>query len=193
LYFKSLINGYNFSCAAKNEEFRKSLDSLTNEEIYNQIMELDSSAVIDKNNRQRLIRRLEILKFGNNFEEKTEFPYSYMFFSIIDDRQKIYERINKRVDIMLQKGLIEELNYLINIGLNENNQSMKAIAYKEFFPYIKGEKSLNECADTLKQKSRNYAKRQFTFMNQFENQIKVEFVGVKETANKIFNYLKEEK
>lgn len=191
LYLKSLINGYDFAGINKNEEFREKLNNLTTEQIYEEILKLDSSIQIDKNNKHRLIRKLETLTFNGEIKNNNSFNYSYKIFAICDDRQEIYNRINKRVDKMVEKGLLIELKNLLDSGLTEDNQSMKAIAYKELIPYIKNEKSLQECLDILKQKSRNYAKRQFTFMNQFENLIKVDFKGIKETSELIYELIME--
>ena len=182
LYINALINGYDFGKTDKNLEFRAALENYTNEELYNQIISLQSDYIIDKDNKRRLIRALEKLSFGEREKSNKDFGYKYKLFAICDDRQKVYERINSRVDKMINQGLLEEAKYLLSLNLDENALCMKAIGYKELFPYLNGEDSLENCKEILKQKTRNYAKRQFTFMNQFENLIKVDFCGVKETA-----------
>lgn len=192
LYINGLINGFNFGDTEKNEEFRNSLTDLSNEEIYNKILELNPQEEVDKHNRRRLIRVLERLSFGEKVSKNNDKGFDFKLFAIIDDRQKIYERINKRVDQMLSSGLINETQYLYSLHLPEDNLAMKAIGYKELFPYIEGKKSLSECAEILKQKTRNYAKRQFTFMNQFDNLTRVQFSGVNETAEYIYNLLQGE-
>lgn len=192
LYINGLINGFNFGDTEKNEEFRNSLTDLSNEEIYNKILELNSQEEVDKHNRRRLIRVLERLTFGEKVSKNNDKEFDFKLFAIIDDRQKIYERINKRVDQMLNSGLINETKYLYSLHLSEDNLAMKAIGYKELFPYIDGKQSLSECAEILKQKTRNYAKRQFTFMNQFDNLTRVKFSGVNETAEYIYNLLQGE-
>lgn len=192
LYINGLINGFNFGDTEKNEEFRNSLTDLSNEEIYNKILELNPQEEVDKHNRRRLIRVLERLTFGEKVSKNNDNEFDFKLFAIIDDRQKIYERINKRVDQMLNSGLINETKYLYSLHLSEDNLAMKAIGYKELFPYIEGKQSLSECAEILKQKTRNYAKRQFTFMNQFDNLTRVQFYGVNETAEYIYNLLQGE-
>lgn len=186
LYLKSLISGYNFGETAKNIEFRNSLESLSNEEIYKEILKIDANCNVDKFNRQRLIRAYERLKFGIGINNN-EFKYSYKLFALCDARQKIYERINKRVDQMVNLGLLEELKYLLSLNLKENSLCLKAIGYKELIPYAKGENTLGNCLEILKQKTRNYAKRQFTFMNQFDNLIKINLSTIKDTAKEIYN------
>lgn len=192
LYINGLINGFNFGDTEKNEEFRNSLTDLSNEEIYNKILEFNPQEEVDKHNRRRLIRVLERLTFGEKVSKNNDNEFDFKLFTIIDDRQKIYERINKRVDQMLNSGLINETKYLYSLHLSEDNLAMKAIGYKELFPYIEGKQSLSECAEILKQKTRNYAKRQFTFMNQFDNLTRVQFSGVNETAEYIYNLLQGE-
>ena len=190
LYINGLINEYNFGSAQKNVEFRNSLETHTNEDIYSRIIAINPNIIVDKCNRRRLIRILERLTFGDDLAKgKSEFAYK--LFAIIDDRQKIYDRINNRVDKMLKDGLLEEAKYLKSLNLSNDNLALKAIGYKELFPYLDGENTLEECASILKQKTRNYAKRQFTYMNQFQNITKIEFCGIKETATKIFNIIKE--
>lgn len=192
LYINGLIKGFNFGDTEKNEAFRNSLSDMSNEEIYNKILELNPEEIVDKNNRRRLVRVLERLTFGEKVSKTCDNELDFKLFAIIDDRQKIYERINARVDKMLNEGLLDEAKYLYSLHLPEDNLAMKAIGYKEIFPYIEGKKDLSECAEILKQKTRNYAKRQFTFMNQFDNLTKVRFCGIHETAKRIYNLLKGE-
>ncbi len=189
LYIKALIDGYNFSGIEKNEKFRESLKSLTNDEIYNLICKNNNACNLDKANRQRLIRAYEKIYFGGKIENLKP-DFNFMLFVIVDDRQKIYERINNRVDNMVKDGILNELDYLLSLKLPKDNLCMKAIGYKEFFEYIDGVKSLDECKNLLKQKTRNYAKRQFTFLNQFENKIIIDYCGLKQTTNKIFDMVK---
>ena len=183
LYINSLINGYDFGKTSKNNEFREELEKLSNEELYNKIIALKSDYIVDKDNRRRLIRALEKLTFGEVANASSDLKYPYILFAICDDRQKIYNRINNRVEKMVNSGLLDEAKYILDLNLDENALCMKAIGYKELFPYLKGEDSLNNCVELLKQKTRNYAKRQFTFMNQFDNLNKVDFCGVEETVN----------
>lgn len=184
LYIKSLISSYNFGNADKNEEFRHSLENLTNEQLYEKLISVTPEIDIDKNNRRRLIRALEISTFGKDKECEIDCKYNYVLFAIIDDREKIYQRINKRVDLMAQNGLLEEAKFVFE-NCAPNSQAALAIGYKEIFPYLKGESSLEECLNLLKQKSRNYAKRQITFLNQFENINIMNFQGVEQTAKLI--------
>lgn len=191
LYIKSLVNGYDFAIVKKQDDFRNSLVNLSNEEIYKNILSINSSIQIDKNNRHRLVRALEKLKYGNDIAKTNTPKYNFKLFAIVDDRQKIYDRINNRVDKMVNEGLLEEAKYLFSLNLPQDNLAIKAIGYKELFPYLRGECSLEECLITLKQKSRNYAKRQFTFLNQFDNICIITFQGINETAKIIYKIIED--
>ena len=191
LYIKGLTEGYNFSNTEKNKQFRDSLNELSNEQIYEKIEKLEPNIEIDKNNRRRLVRALEKLTFGEKAISTVSEEYTFKMFAILDDRQKIYSRINARVDNMAKNGLIDEAKFLLDSNFPENNQAIKAIGYKELFPYLKGEKTLEDCLEILKQKTRNYAKRQITFLNQFDNITIVNFIGVYETAKEIYKNLED--
>lgn len=192
LYFKGLIEGYNFGFTSKNVDFRSDIEKMSTDEIYQKLLEKNPSQVIDKNNRHRLIRALEIATFGTTASKEKKNDYDYKLFAIVDDRQKIYYRINQRVDQMINDGILDEAKYLMSLNLGKENLCMKAIGYKELIPYLKNEQSLEECKNILKQKTRNYAKRQFTFLNQFEKIKLVKFVGVKQTAQEIEKLLLED-
>ena len=114
LYINGLINGYKFGETPKNEDFRVSLDKLSNQEIYDKICEIMPNTEVDKSNRRRLIRTLERLKFGTTTINNKKLKYPYILFAICDDRQKIYDRINNRVDKMLEDGLLNEAKYIFN-------------------------------------------------------------------------------
>ncbi|MBE7074386.1 MAG: tRNA (adenosine(37)-N6)-dimethylallyltransferase MiaA [Clostridiales bacterium] len=191
LYIKGLIEGYSFGNTAKDIDFRSKLQNYTNSEIYQQILSINPNEIIDKENRHRLIRRLECLTLGTQ-NINNDFKYTYKLFVISDERQKIYDRINNRVDKMLKDGLLDEAKMLQSECTFKDCLAMKAIGYKELFPFLNNEKSLEECTEILKQKSRNYAKRQFTFLNQFKSYTKVDFIGVKETTIKIKQILEEQ-
>lgn len=183
LYIKGLISGYSFGNVARNDILREELNNLSCNEIYSKLLEVNPKIIIDKNNKHRLIRTYERLSFGTENKNANNFlKYPYILFGICDDRQKIYERINLRVTKMVDMGLIDELKYLLSLNLNEDSLCMKAIGYKELLPYVNGEMSLEECLNVLRQKTRNYAKRQFTFMNQFKNIQKINFCGIEQTA-----------
>ena len=127
---------------------------------------------------KRVIRALEFFdETGECFSEhntqqsqKTS-PYTYAYFVLNDDRAVLYDRINRRVDKMLDDGLLEEVTRLKEMGLKEDDISMKGIGYREFFPYFRGEISLEEVIEVVKADSRHFAKRQITWFKREKDAI----------------------
>ena len=188
LYIKSLIEGYDFGDTVRNDDTVKELEQLSIKELYDRILKIDPNANVDCSNKRRLIRKLQLLQNGVFKHNNNGFKYPYVLFCLTDNREKIYERINKRVDNMIDAGLLGEAKYLFDLNI-PNSLAMKAIGYKELKPYFDGTSTLLECKEVLKQKTRNYAKRQFTFINQFNDAIIVQYNGIKDTAKKMMTYL----
>ncbi|MDB2104244.1 tRNA (adenosine(37)-N6)-dimethylallyltransferase MiaA [Clostridium paraputrificum] len=176
LYINSLTCNMNFTEAEKDEEYRKELDKLANEHgnnyIHEMLKEIDpiSYNEIHANNRKRVIRALEVYKLtGNPFssynagEDFYKSEYDVHYYVLTMDREKLYERINLRVDIMMEKGLLEECIKLKEMGYTSSMQSMQGIGYKEILYYLEGNVKLQEAINMIKQGSRNYAKRQLTW------------------------------
>ena len=176
LYIDAATCNMNFSETDKDEEYREELEALANEKgneyIHNMLKDIDpeSYKAIHPNNRKRVIRALEVYKLtGKAFSEynsKEEFynsPYDVKYFVLTMDREKLYKRINLRVDIMMKKGLLEECIKLKNMGYTSDMQSMQGIGYKEILYYLEDKISLEEAVDMIKKGSRNYAKRQLTW------------------------------
>ncbi len=144
-----------------------------------------SAATIHPNNVKRVVRALEYyhqthtpISSHNEAEraKRTEnvSPYDYTFFALTMERDLLYERINTRVEQMLAEGLVQEVQNFFNKGYSLELTSMKAIGYKEFFPYLKGQASLEECVTNLKQNTRHYAKRQLTWFKHQADPIFIE-------------------
>ena len=199
LYVKSLILNYNFGGVGVDEEFRDKLNKLLEEKglesLYERLSSEDKTLAenIDRHNPQRVIRALEISHFKG--EKKTSESEIYaLVFALTLDRKTLYERINKRVDIMLKNGLIEEVKSLKDAGVTRDCQSMKAIGYKEVYAYLDGEISYDEMAELIKKHSRNYAKRQLTFLRGMDNvnYIDVENLNdaIKEISKKVKTWKK---
>ena len=182
LYVKSLLLGYNFGGAGVDEDYRKKLEEILKvdgiEKLAKMLKDVSPSAYekIDKKNPHRLIRALEIAHFSGEKKEGG-CEYDALIFALNLERQKLYERINRRVDIMLENGLVEEVEALLKAGVSENAQAMHAIGYKEVVQYLKGEISFERMKELIKQHSRNYAKRQLTFLRGMEN---INFVDIEE-------------
>ena len=182
LYVKALTLGYNFGGVNKDEEFRNNAERLIEEKgvdyIYQEIYKKNPKILekIDKNNKKRLIRAYEIVN-SEGVQTTSEFNCDYKLFALNMDREVLYNRINKRVDIMVNSGLLEEVKGLIEKGLTLENQSMKAIGYKEVIEYLNGDCDYEYMIDKIKQHTRNYAKRQLTFIRGLDN---VNYIDMKD-------------
>ncbi|MBE6165273.1 MAG: tRNA (adenosine(37)-N6)-dimethylallyltransferase MiaA [Streptococcus gallolyticus] len=175
LYLQSLLEGYHLGGQVDQEKvlaYRKTLEQLSDEVLFGKIAELGKE--IPEINRRRAIRALELAKFGQNLENK-ETNYEALLIGLNDDRQVLYDRINHRVDLMLEKGILDEAKWLYDN--HRNAQAARAIGYKELFPYFTGDASLEDCVEKLKQNTRRFAKRQLTW---FRNRMAVNFYTVSE-------------
>lgn len=175
LYLQSLLEGYHLGGEVDQEKvlaYRKTLEQLSDEVLFGKIAELGKE--IPEINRRRAIRALELAKFGQNLENK-ETNYEVLLIGLNDDRQVLYDRINHRVDLMLEKGILDEAKWLYDN--HRNAQAARAIGYKELFPYFTGDASLEDCVEKLKQNTRCFAKRQLTW---FRNRMAVNFYTVSE-------------
>lgn len=210
-YLNAILYNTEFEITHANLEYREVLSQIGREQgrevLHGKLKEVDpeSAKAIHPHNVKRVIRALEYyhetgkpISTHNHLEKDkrldNQSPYDYTFFVLTMNRALLYERIHLRVDQMLEEGLLEEVKALFDLGLDETLPSMKAIGYKEFFPYFKGEQSLESCIDQLKQHTRNYAKRQLTWFRHQTNPIfievdKLEF-NPEEITKTMLTYLK---
>ncbi len=183
LYIKALLQGYNFSNADKNEEFRQAQFKLAetqgNQYVWQKLNDINPSKAqsVHPNNLKRVVRYLEIETFGE--QETTAYSvldgHSTLNIGlIVNDRQSIYDKINKRVDIMLADGLEQEVKGLLDMGLTLNDNCMNTIGYREMVQYLTGEIDYNRAVELIKQHTRNYCKRQLTFMKTMPNVLLLE-------------------
>jgi len=160
LYLKATLYDYRFS----EEKDSPNYDELSTEELLKRISKYNYIPK-DKNNRRRLVRELK--KLENNIDidnNGNKLLYDVKIIGLTTDRETLYDRINKRVDIMVENGLVDEVNSLKE--LFTTSKALKtAIGYKEFIPYFNNELTLDEVIKKIKQNSRHYAKRQYTFFN----------------------------
>ncbi|KGX88360.1 tRNA (adenosine(37)-N6)-dimethylallyltransferase MiaA [Pontibacillus litoralis] len=195
LYIQSVLYDFQFSEQERDEEFRAELEAQMAcegiEPLMEKLKEVDpkQAAKVHPNNKRRVLRALEVYeKTGMTMSEyqekqKKDSPYNPILIGLHMEREALYNRINQRVDLMIEQGLVEEVSHLYNQGF-EHAQSMQAIGYKEMVPYIKGEIALEDAIATLKQNSRRYAKRQLTY---FRNKLHVDWYEVSEqTVTKKF-------
>ena len=173
LYIQSLLEGYHLGGSVSHDEilaYRAQLDTWSDEALFGKIAELGIE--IPQLNRRRAMRALEIAHLGGQLENNQP-DYEALLICLDDEREKLYERINQRVDLMIEAGLLEEARWLYEQA--PTSQASKGIGYKELFPYFEGQISLEEAVDKLKQNTRRFAKRQLTW---FRNRMAVTFYQV---------------
>lgn len=169
LYFRILLENYNLPKVEADYELRAELDLRDKEDLLTELQVLDKVTYerVKDANKRRIVRALEVIKILNRplsemeIEKEPEFDVEWLM-PEMTSREALYERINKRVDIMVEKGLIDETKYLLKKHGRIKN-FVCTIGYQEILAYLDGECSLEEALDKLKQHSRNYAKRQLTW------------------------------
>lgn len=191
LYVNAVVNNMNFDDysaegESKSESIREELQQILEKEgkekLYNILLELDSKAAekIHMNNTKRVIRAIELAKEGiykgnidsrNDLWNKNESKYNFVTVYIDMPREKLYERINMRVDLMKDSGVIDEAKMLKGLNLAPTNTAVQAIGYKEFFDYLDGKETLDEALNKLKQGTRRYAKRQITWFKKLGSDV----------------------
>ena len=196
LYVKSIILNYNFGGVGINENLRKQLEEILKTDgvskLYEMLLKLDCELAekVDKNNPLRLMRAIEIASEKGE-KTKAESDIDSLVFALVKERSKLYEKINLRVDLMLKNGLVKEVENLKKQGLTKENQAMKAIGYKEVLDYLDGNISYEKMVDEIKQHSRNYAKRQLTFLRGMDNVNYVDAVDKEKAFNEICEKVEE--
>ena len=181
LYINSVVNDVKFEEAEQNEALRLELEDYAKTkgaEALHRILEESDPVSADKihaNNIKRVIRAIEVFRTtGEKLSEHNEKSkeiisrYSPIMMEILWDREELYERIDRRVDIMIEQGLETETKKLYEMGYTKDLTSMQGIGYKEMFQYFDGEWTFDEAVDKIKQYSRNYAKRQNTWFKRDE-------------------------
>jgi len=193
LYVNSLIYDMDFSERPDDNSLRKELQNIAdvqgNEALHNILKEKDPAAAerIHQNNVKKVIRAIEILNEGSDrvktFQEsfvKTT-SYEVRLIGLMRDREELYDRINRRVDILLEKGLVNEVKELQTIGLTTDDISMKGIGYKEVLDYLDGAYDYDEAVRLIKRNTRHYAKRQLTWFKRYEE---IKWIDLSDNENK---------
>lgn len=181
LYINSVINDVTFGEIDTDYKLREELQKIADREGVSKLIEMlsefdsVSAAKIHPNNVRRVIRAIEFyhvtgipISKHQEMTKQIETRYNPLMFTIEWDRDVLYDRINRRVDIMIDEGLVDEVKMLLKRGCTKEMNSMKGIGYKEIIDYIEGKYSLEEAADLIKQSSRRYAKRQLTWFRRDE-------------------------
>ena len=175
-YIQALLYDIDFNQQDADEAYRKELEEYANtygnDALHARLKEIDpvSAEKIHSNNVKRVIRALEYYKLtGNPISEHNEAelqkqsPYNFAYFVLTDERENLYKRIEKRVDIMMDQGLLEEVQRLKNMGYHRQMVSMQGLGYKEILDYLDGKCTLDEAVATIKLETRHFAKRQLTW------------------------------
>ena len=191
LYIKAALYDYKFE-EENNDKLEYS--NYLNDELYNKLVSIDPNTLIHKNNRKRVIRALNYYNKNNepisNKKKTNEILYDVLFIGLTTDREILYDRINKRVDIMLENGLIEESLKIYNTNIR-SKAVLTPIGYKELFEYFDNNISKSDAIELIKQRSRKYAKRQYTWnKHQFNvNWFDVDFNNFNNTVNEVLNFI----
>ena len=184
LYIKAALYDYEFGeSQMDHQEYVNKYQDHTNEQLYDLLLKIDEASAkeLQPNNRQQVLRAIAIYESTGVKKSETlakqnhELIYDARFIGLTLERDVLYERINQRVDLMMEQGLYQEIEKLMKKNYSSSLQSMKAIGYKEWFAYFQGNQSLEETLELIKKNSRNYAKRQYTWFN---NQLPVEWFKV---------------
>ncbi len=193
LYLNSIVYELKFTTIKKNEKFRQKCEELANihgiEYLYNKLYKIDPITAnrISPNDLKRIIRALEVYNetgkpmsyFNKNFRKETD-KYNLLMIGLNTDRATLYSRIEKRVDMMIEEGLIEEVKMLLDMGYTRDLVSMQAIGYKEIISYLYRETDLEEAINILKRNTRRFAKRQLTW---FKRDDRIKWIDIKKFSN----------
>lgn len=189
LYIKALLYDYHFN----KEENINTFETDSTSELYKMLIGKEPNTIIHKNNRQRIIRRLNMLNNNSsNNKNGNNLLYDVIFIGLTLPRDILYKRINKRVDLMIEEGLINEVKYFYNKNIRSKAINT-GIGYKELYTYFDNNISLEDAIDLIKKNTRRYAKRQYTWFN---NQMKVNWFNVNldnlnNTLETIINFIKQ--
>lgn len=204
-YIQSLLYDIDFTEENNDQEYRKELEALAAEKGNHYLHEMlrmvdqDSADSIHENNVKRVIRALEYYKqtgekisLHNQEQREKDSPYDFQYFVLNMDRKLLYERIDARVDAMMERGLVEEVRRLKEMGYARGLVSMQGIGYKEIYAYLEGEIPLEEAVYLIKRDTRHFAKRQLTW---FRREKEVKWVNYEEFGmdrDRVLKYLAEE-
>ena len=180
LYINSLMYEMDFAAPPSDEAFRKELEDTAlkkgRDYLHSKLAELDPDAAarIHPNNVKKVIRAIEAAQNGNKIKDfnNAQIPaadYDVLLAGLTRDRAELYERINRRVDILIERGLVDEVSSLMQMGLGYDDISMKGIGYKEIIGSLEGKYTIEEAIELIKKNTRHYAKRQLTWLRRYDN------------------------
>ena len=206
-YIQALLYDIDFSQHEDKESYRKELEQLAKEKGKEYLYEIlkkkdpEYATITHCNNVKKVIRALEYYKETgkklsehNEEQRQKESPYNFAYFVLYHDREELYDRINRRVDLMMEDGLLFEVESLIKEGYTKNLVSMQGLGYKEFFDYFDGRMILEDTVDKIKKDTRHFAKRQLTWFRREKEVIwlnKKEYEQEKDLLDSVLNIIQE--
>lgn len=203
-YIQGLLYDIDFTEQEIDEDYRNALYDFAKEHgnhaLHEKLKDIDPASyeLIHENNVKRVIRAIEYyhtchepISVHNEKEKNRTSPYNYAYFVLNDDRANLYSRIDKRVDIMIEKGLIDEVKRLKAMGYTQDMVSMKGIGYKEVLSYLDGQYSIDEAIEKVKLESRRFAKRQLTWFRREKDTIWIDKNEYSYDDNKILSKIQE--
>ena len=206
-YIQALLYDIDFSQHEDKESYRKELEQLAKEKGKEYLYEIlkkkdpEYATITHCNNVKKVIRALEYYKETgkklsehNEEQRQKESPYNFAYFVLYHDREELYDRINRRVDLMMEDGLLFEVESLIKEGYTKNLVSMQGLGYKEFFEYFDGRMTLEDTVDKIKKDTRHFAKRQLTWFRREKEVIwlnKKEYEQEKDLLDSVLNIIQE--
>ncbi len=201
-YIQAVLYNIDFGRMSEDYELRENYEEYAEkygpEALHRLLQKVDPKAAesIHPNNLKRVIRALEYyegtgkeISEHNETQRQKESPYAFRYFVLTDDRSRLYKRINERVDRMFEEGLEEEVRRLADAGSVEEDIAMKGIGYREFFPYFRGERTIEEVREAVKTDTRHFAKRQLTWFRREKDARWVDIADYKRDPVKIAAYL----
>ena len=210
-YIQALLYDIDFTENDGDESYRRQLERKASDEegaseLYEILKTVDPKAAqeIHPRNIKRIIRALEFyhqtgkkISEHNETQRQRESPYNYTYFVLTDERSRLYERIDRRVDLMMEQGLLDEVRYLKERGVRKDSTAMQGLGYKELYAYLEGEYPLDEAVRIIKRDTRHFAKRQLTWFKRERDVIWADksVIGQEEEklADYMLGYLREKK
>lgn len=210
-YIQALLYDIDFTENDGDESYRRQLEQKASDEegaseLYEMLKTVDPKAAqeIHPRNIKRIIRALEFyhqtgkkISEHNETQRQRESPYNYAYFVLTDERSRLYERIDRRVDLMMEQGLLDEVRYLKERGVRKDSTAMQGLGYKELYAYLEGEYPLDEAVRIIKRDTRHFAKRQLTWFKRERDVIWADksVIGQEEEnlADYMLGYLREKK
>ena len=202
-YIQALLYDIDFTENDGDESYRRRLEQKASDEegaseLYEMLTTVDPKAAreIHPRNLKRIIRALEFhhqtgkkISEHNETQRQKSSPYNYAYFVLTDERSRLYERIDQRVDLMMEQGLLDEVRYLKERGVRKDSTAMQGLGYKELYAYLEGEYPLDEAVRIIKRDTRHFAKRQLTWFNRERDVIWTDKSVIGQDEQKLADYM----